>query len=67
MKRIWLFGALARLTLVSASLAAAAQPTTAAGPHVNTERMSEITRVLASDAFQGRAPGTPGEDGRSRT
>jgi Zn-dependent M28 family amino/carboxypeptidase len=24
--------------------------------------MSQITRVLASDAFQGRAPGTPGED-----
>jgi Zn-dependent M28 family amino/carboxypeptidase len=24
-------------------------------------RMSEITRVLASDEFQGRAPGTPGE------
>jgi Zn-dependent M28 family amino/carboxypeptidase len=26
------------------------------------QRMSEITRVLASDEFQGRAPGTPGED-----
>ena len=25
------------------------------------KRMSEITRVLASDEFQGRAPGTPGE------
>jgi Zn-dependent M28 family amino/carboxypeptidase len=31
-------------------------------PHVNQQRMSEITKVLASDAFQGRAPGTPGED-----
>ena len=30
-------------------------------PHVSMERMSDITRVLASDAFQGRAPGTPGE------
>ncbi|HEV8408435.1 MAG TPA: M28 family metallopeptidase [Sphingomicrobium sp.] len=30
--------------------------------HVNKERMSEIARVLASDDFQGRAPGTPGED-----
>jgi Zn-dependent M28 family amino/carboxypeptidase len=30
--------------------------------HVSMERMSEITRVLASDEFQGRAPGTPGED-----
>ena len=26
------------------------------------QRMSDITRVLASDEFQGRAPGTPGED-----
>ena len=31
-------------------------------PHVSTQRMSEITRVLASDEFQGRAPGTPGEE-----
>jgi Zn-dependent M28 family amino/carboxypeptidase len=30
-------------------------------PHVDMQRMSEITRVLASDEFQGRAPGTPGE------
>jgi Zn-dependent M28 family amino/carboxypeptidase len=30
--------------------------------HVNTQRMSDITRVLASDEFQGRAPGTPGEE-----
>jgi Zn-dependent M28 family amino/carboxypeptidase len=37
---------------------AAAPPT----PHVNMQRMSEMTRVLASDAFQGRAPGTPGEE-----
>ena len=29
---------------------------------VGTERMSEIARVLASDAFEGRAPGTAGED-----
>src|SRR5881628_2569550 len=30
--------------------------------HVSIDRMSEITRVLASDEFQGRAPGTAGED-----
>jgi Zn-dependent M28 family amino/carboxypeptidase len=30
--------------------------------HVDVQRMSEITRVLASDEFQGRAPGTPGEE-----
>ena len=30
--------------------------------HVDMKRMSEITRVLASDEFEGRSPGTPGED-----
>ena len=40
------------------SLVAAAPPPS---PHVSTQRMSEITRMLASDEFQGRAPGTPGE------
>ena len=39
----------------------------AAMPHVDptdisTERMSEVTRVLASDDFQGRSMGTPGEE-----
>src|SRR5438309_2205407 len=43
-----------------ASLLAAAAPPPAR--HVDMKRMSDITRVLASDAFQGRAPGTPGED-----
>jgi Zn-dependent M28 family amino/carboxypeptidase len=46
--------------LLSLALVAAAPPP--AAPHVDMQRMSEVTRVLASDAFQGRAPGTPGED-----
>jgi Zn-dependent M28 family amino/carboxypeptidase len=29
---------------------------------ISTERMSEVTRVLASDDFQGRSMGTPGEE-----
>lgn len=34
-----------------------------AGPrHVDVHRMSEITRTLASDEYQGRAPGTAGEE-----
>jgi Zn-dependent M28 family amino/carboxypeptidase len=33
----------------------------APAPKVDMPRMSEITRVLASDDFQGRAPGTEGE------
>ncbi|MGI9246532.1 MAG: peptidase M20, partial [Steroidobacteraceae bacterium] len=28
---------------------------------VSVERLSQITRTLASDEFEGRAPGTPGE------
>ena len=53
--RAGLIGALVSLFVAGA----AAPPPTA---HVNQQRMSEITKVLASDAFQGRAPGTPGED-----
>ena len=34
----------------------------APAPQVDMQRMSDVTKVLASDAFQGRAPGTPGED-----
>ena len=30
--------------------------------HVDTQRMSSIAHVLASSEFQGRAPGTPGEE-----
>ncbi|MFL6728880.1 MAG: M20/M25/M40 family metallo-hydrolase [Sphingomicrobium sp.] len=40
----------------------AAMPQPPAPDQISTERMSEITRVLASEEFQGRAPGTPGED-----
>jgi len=43
---------------LAALLAVASAPAVA---QVDTQRMSEITRVLASDEFQGRAPGTPGE------
>jgi Zn-dependent M28 family amino/carboxypeptidase len=45
---------MALLSLVVAAAAPAQQ--------VDTQRMSEITRVLSSDDFQGRAPGTPGEE-----
>ncbi len=37
-------------------------PAAAPAPLVSMERMSEITRVLASDEFQGRSMGTPGEE-----
>jgi Zn-dependent M28 family amino/carboxypeptidase len=46
---------LTALLLLAAAGAAPAQ-------HVDTQQMSKIARVLASDEFEGRAPGTPGED-----
>ncbi len=47
--------------LAAASAAAVAAPPASDPRHVDVARMSEITRVLASDEFQGRAPGTVGE------
>jgi Zn-dependent M28 family amino/carboxypeptidase len=55
MRPLFAVAALLPLSLFGSAFAASS-------PHVNTQRMSEITRVLASDEFQGRAPGTPGED-----
>ena len=45
------------VALLSLLTIGAAQPA-----HVDMQRMSEISKVLASDEFQGRAPGTPGEE-----
>jgi Zn-dependent M28 family amino/carboxypeptidase len=42
-------------------VAAATAASAGAAPLLSTQRMSEITRVLASDAFEGRAMGTAGE------
>jgi Zn-dependent M28 family amino/carboxypeptidase len=48
------------LTIIASTafLLAAAPPS----PRVNMQRMSDFSHTLASDEFQGRAPGTPGED-----
>ncbi|MBV9528128.1 M28 family peptidase [Sphingomonas sp.] len=51
------------LCLAAASASAtAAQPSAPLTPHVDTARMSRVTQTLASDEFQGRAPGTAGEN-----
>jgi Zn-dependent M28 family amino/carboxypeptidase len=55
MRRLRIVAAVAPLLLFGTSHA---QPT----PQVSLERMSDITRTLASDEFQGRSPGTPGEE-----
>ena len=70
--KIWRTGS-ALLTLVLGACASAPPPLLPAdhnGPpeipapvvQISPERMSEITRVLASDEFQGRSMGGPGEE-----
>ncbi len=39
-----------------------APPVTAGSAPIDPARLSDIVRVLASDEFEGRAPGSPGED-----
>ena len=57
---------LARVLLAATAISCAVIATSAktaeitAGP-IRIDRLSEITRTLASEEFQGRAPGTPGE------
>jgi len=49
--------------LGAASLAFAADPQAAApAPAISAARILEHTKVLASDEFEGRAPGSPGEE-----
>lgn len=48
------------LALLAMPLSALAQASAQASP-ISASRMSAMDKVLASDAFQGRAPGTPGE------
>ena len=58
-----MFRAAAFLAILGfAGCAAAAAPDPTPARAISAERMSEITRVLASDEFQGRSMGTAGED-----
>jgi len=43
-------------------LAFAATASGQATAPISAEQLSRVTQVLASDEFEGRAPGTPGED-----
>ena len=52
------------LLSVAACMAApppASSPQTIAPGDINVETMKEVTRILSSDEYEGRAPGTPGE------
>ena len=48
------------LMAITAVLAGSVSATAAPPPSIDVQRLSTITRTLASDAFEGRAPGTPG-------
>ncbi len=45
-----------------AAAACATVPERAGPPALSVETMREVTRTLSSDAFEGREPGTPGEE-----
>jgi Zn-dependent M28 family amino/carboxypeptidase len=52
---------LQRLTLSFATLAFSSAAISASAPTFDPKRLSEDDRTLASDAFEGRGPATPGE------
>jgi len=49
-------------TTPSGTLPRAEAPAPGAVPEISVETMKEVTRTLSGDDFEGRAPGTPGED-----
>jgi Zn-dependent M28 family amino/carboxypeptidase len=55
-----------RMTFLAFGLAALGGCVTAsgqpAGPALSAETLQRVTRTLSSDEFEGRAPGTPGEE-----
>ena len=57
MSRTAVLAVLLALPLLTSPLVTRASPPGAVDP----ARLSETAKVLASDAFEGRAPGTPGE------
>jgi Zn-dependent M28 family amino/carboxypeptidase len=52
----------ATLALASLMRLAVAAPETPPASHINPSTLMEHIRVLSSDAFEGRGPGTPGEE-----
>jgi len=51
-----------RLAPILAVLAAAPVMAQSSAPVISVDTLKEVTRTLSSDAFEGRAPTTPGED-----
>ena len=53
---------LASLTACTTSNIETSATRSATTAHIDAARVADIVKVLASDEFEGRAPGTPGED-----
>ncbi|QIG82017.1 M28 family peptidase [Sphingosinithalassobacter tenebrarum] len=53
---------IAALLLPLAACTAGDKPETASAPDISLETMKDVTRTLASDDFEGRAPGSAGEE-----
>ncbi len=47
---------------LAAALLLAAAPAALAAPQISVDTLKSVTETLSSDAFEGRAPTTPGED-----
>jgi len=62
MKSIQFRAAIAAVALVACSSAAASAAPAKADSPVTEAQLADHIRILASDAFEGRAPGTEGED-----
>ncbi len=50
------------VVLLASSLALGSRAASGPAPDLSAERLLDHVRVLAADEFEGRAPGTPGED-----
>src|SRR3546814_14449629 len=61
MKTTRFHAAIAAVALLSFAPAVSAAPATGAAPVTEAE-LAAHTKILADDSFQGRAPGTEGED-----
>ena len=51
-----------RLILTFTALVAAPALSQSSAPTISVDTLKEVTKTLSSDAFEGRAPTTPGED-----
>ncbi|MDB5709101.1 MAG: peptidase [Sphingomonas bacterium] len=61
MRNNFLLSAFLAASVATPAIAQDRSPVASSAP-IDKARLSDTTRILASDAFEGRAPGTPGEE-----